>query len=154
YESTLDTIFDKLIDRLGGELQVRKENGVRYLDYLQNPGELKETEIRLSKNLKSITKEVDPSEIITRLIPLGTRIESDDPDATDASQARLTIESVNNGKDYIVDEDMENALGTVVVKSHVWDDITVPSILKTRGEQFLENNNRVKVKYTIDALDL
>src|SRR5690606_1653310 len=101
YESTLDTIFDKLIDRLGGELQVRKENGVRYLDYLQNPGELKETEIRLSKNLKSITKEVDPSEIITRLIPLGTRIESDDSDATDASQARLTIESVNNGKYYI-----------------------------------------------------
>src|SRR5690625_1706267 len=103
YESTLDTIFDKLVDRLGGELHVRKENGVRYLDYLATTKVVKRTEIKLSKNLKSITREVDPSEIITRLIPLGERIESDNPDDADASQARLTIESVNNGKDYIVD---------------------------------------------------
>src|SRR5690625_4827382 len=34
YESTLETIKDKLIDRLGGELRVRKENGTRYLDYV------------------------------------------------------------------------------------------------------------------------
>lgn len=154
YENTFETIKDKLLDRLGGELHVRKENGVRYLDYL-NPGTVvKNTEIRLSKNLKSITKEVDSTEIITRLVPLGERIESDDPDATDASEARLTIESVNGGKDYIVDEAAERAIGTVVVRSEAWDDITQPSILKTRGEQFLRENNRVKAQYQITALDL
>src|SRR5699024_1646840 len=107
YKSTFDEIEDKLISRLGGELRVRKENGVRYLDYLKEAGEVKQTEIRIAKNLRSITKDVDPSDAITRLIPLGERIESEDEDATDASEARLTIESVNGGKDYIIDHAME-----------------------------------------------
>src|SRR5690606_10764348 len=112
----------------GGELRVRKENGIRYLDYLAHEKIVKPVEIRLAKNLKSITKEVDPTEAITHLVPLGTRIESEDEEAADVSQARLTIENVNDGKDYIVDEEMKVALGgTVIVKSVVWDDITVPS---------------------------
>lgn len=153
YESTFDTIKDKLIDRLGGELRVRKVDGVRYLDYVKSIGEQKSTEIRIAKNLKSITKETDPSDIITRLIPLGERIESDDEDATDASEARLTIESVNNGKDYIDDKAAMAVFG-VIAKSESWDDITQPNILKTRGQQFLNENNRVKSKYSLSALDL
>lgn len=153
YESTWATINDKLIDRLGGELRIRKENGVRYLDYLKEVGEVKHTEIRLAKNLKTISKNVDPTEIISRLIPLGERIESEDDIATDASQARLTIESVNNGKDYIVDPIASSLFGPIT-KSIPWDDITQPSILKTRGEEYLRNNNRVKTNYQIRALDL
>lgn len=154
YENTFETIKDKLLDRLGGELRVRKENGVRYLDYLWSIGEHKTTEIRIAKNLKSITKEVDPTEYITRLIPLGERIESEDEEATDASEARLTIESVNGGKDYIVDHETEKALGTIVVGTQVWDDITQPNILKTRGQQWLAEQNRMKVQHTLTALDL
>lgn len=154
YENTFDTIDDKLISRLGGVLRVRKENGIRYLDYLAETVEVKSTEIRLAKNLKSISKEVDPSDIITRLIPLGMSLDSEDEDATDASQARLTIASVNGGKDFIVDHQAERDIGTVVVRSVVWDDITQPSILKTRGQQYLQGNNRVKVKYVVSALDL
>lgn len=154
YESTFDTIKDKLLDRLGGELRVRKENGIRYLDYLMPSNVVKNTEIRLAKNLKSLTKEVDATEIITRLVPLGATIESEDETATDASQARLTIESVNGGKDFIVDEESEKAIGTVITKSQAWDDITQPNILMTRGKQFLKENNRVKSQYQISALDL
>lgn len=153
YENTFDTIDDKLISRLGGELRVRKENGVRYLDYLVEEKVVKPVEIRLAKNLKSITKEVDPGDIITRLIPLGERIKSEDESATDASQARLTIASVNGGKDYIEDEEAKAVFG-VITNSKAWDDITQPNILKTRGEQFLRENNRVKIKYTLTALDL
>lgn len=153
YDNTFDTIEDKLISRLGGELRVRKENGVRYLDYVMPEKVVKPVEIRLAKNLKSITKEVDPSEIITRLVPLGVAIESEDEGATDASQARLTIESVNDGKDYLEDEDAKKIAG-VITKSHVWDDITQPSNLKTRGLEFLQENNRVRTKYQVTALDL
>ena len=153
YEGTYATIKDKLLDRLGGELRIRKENGVRYLDYLKEIGEVKNTEIRLAKNLKSISKDVDPTEIITRLIPLGERIQSEDETATDASEARITIESVNGGKDYIEDPIAKSLFG-VIAKSVSWDDITQPAILKTRGQQFLKENNRVKVKYQLNALDL
>lgn len=154
YEKTFDAIVDKLIERLNGEIRVRKENGIRYLDYVQELGEVKHTEIRLAKNLQSITTNVDPTNLITRLVPLGERIESDDEDATDASQARLTIESVNDGKDYIVDEVTERIVGTVVMSSEVWDDVTQPNILKTRGQQHLRDHNRVKASYQISALDL
>ncbi len=153
YDNTFDSLEDKLISRLGGVLKVRKENGVRYLDYLENTVEIKRTEIRLAKNLKSITREADPSDIITRLIPLGMSLESEEEGAADASQARLTIESVNGGKDYLEDKTAEVSF-SVVTKSVVWDDITQPSILKTRGQQYLQENNRVKVKYVVSALDL
>lgn len=154
YESTWETIKDKLLDRLGGELRVRKENGTRYLDYMIEVGEVKHTEIKLAKNLKSISREVDPTEVVTRLIPLGETIDSEDEEATDASQARLTIENVNDGKDYIIDQATEQAIGDVIIKSEVWDDITQPDILKTRGEQYLQDHNRIKTSYQVGALDL
>ena len=34
YEKTIECINKKLIDKLGGHFRVRKENGIRYLDYL------------------------------------------------------------------------------------------------------------------------
>lgn len=131
YESTLDSIFDKLIDRLGGELRVRKQNGVRYLDYLSKIGVKKTTEIRLAKNLKSIEKEADPSEIITRLIPLGVSIESEDEGAVDASYKTVNHRIGERGRDYIEDEAAKQIYG-VVAKSETWDDITLPANLMTR----------------------
>lgn len=154
YENTMDTIKDKLLDRLGGELRVVKRDGIRYLDYLWSIGEQKSTEIRIAKNLDSITKEVDPTEYFTRIIPLGQRIESEDEDATDASEARLTIESVNDGKDYLIDHETEQSLGTIVVGTQVWDDVATPSTLKLRGEQWLAEQNRMKVQHKLTALDL
>src|SRR5699024_7763111 len=97
---TFEEIEDKILDCVGGELQIRKENGIRYLDVLERVGSDKSTEIEIAKNLRSMSQSVDPTEIITRLTPLGERIESEDEEATDASEARLTIEEVNNGIPY------------------------------------------------------
>src|SRR5699024_10397492 len=69
------------------------------------------------------------------------------------SEARLTIESVNGGKDYIEDKEATAVFG-VVAKSKTWDDITQPNRLLTSGRKFLNENNRVKSKYSISALDL
>ena len=45
-ENTWDAIKSKLIDKIGGELQFRVEDGVTYIDYLEKIGEEKETEIK------------------------------------------------------------------------------------------------------------
>ncbi|MEK4750412.1 phage tail spike protein [Niallia sp. FSL W8-0177] len=154
YESTLDTIFDKLIDRLGGEIRLREEeNGELYLDYITEIGSVKNTEIRIGKNLKSIEVQADSSQIISRIVPLGTTIESENETATDASQARITIASVNNGLDYIDDPEAIALVG-IQEETVTWDDINNPSILKTRGQQYLKANNRVKKQHIISALDL
>lgn len=152
-QDTFDTIKEKLIDKLGGELQIRKENGVRYLDYLDRIGEDKDTEIKLSKNLISMSRDIDPTEIITRLTPLGTRIESTDETATDASEARLTIESVNSGLPYIDRQDLIDTFG-IQGGSITWDDVTVESNLYDAGWDWMNNQKISLNQYKITAVDL
>lgn len=145
YVKTFDAIKDKLIDRLGGELQIRYENGIRYLDYLASIGEVKPTEIRLTKNLKTIEQEKDPTSIISRLLPLGCKLED--------SEERLTIESLNNGSKYIDDIEAISQFG-IVVDSVTWDDVTEPSNLLRKAQEYIRENNRIKKKYKVTALDL
>lgn len=152
-QNTLSAMFDKLIDKLGGELRIRHENGVRYIDWLESIGYDSDTEIRLAHNLMSVSKTVDPSQIITRLTPLGERIESEEETATDASQARLTIESVNNGKPYIDRPDLINLFG-IIGGSQTWDEVTTPQRLLTNGINWINNQKLVLNQYKIGALDL
>lgn len=152
-KTTFEEIEDKILTRVGGELRIRKENGVRYLDVLERVGEDKTTEIRIAKNLRSISRRVDPTEIISRLTPLGTRIESEDEDATDASQARLTIDDVNNGLPYIDREDLIAEFG-IIGGSITWDDITLPSRLLSTGQNWINNQKVALYQYEISALDL
>jgi len=152
-KSTFDTIKEKLIDRLGGELQIRKENGVRFLDYLVRVGEDKSTEIKIAKNLVSMSVDVDPTEIITRLTPLGARVESEDETATDASEARLTIESVNNGVPYIDNEALKQEFG-IQGGAVTWDDVTDPNNLLSKGQDWFANQKTSLNQYKIAALDL
>ena len=76
-ENTLEAIKSKLIGTLGGEISFRVENEAIYLDYLEQAGETKSTEIALSKNMRQITREKNPAEYITRLIPLGCKLKKE-----------------------------------------------------------------------------
>lgn len=145
-KKTFDTIKEKLIDKLGGEIRFRVEDDKIYIDYLIEIGETKTTSIALSKNMKSIQKEKDPSAYITRLIPLGSKLTNDTED-------RLDITSVNGGKNYIDDEDGIKEYG-LHVGSVEFDDVTEAKNLLAKGQQWLVNNNKVKIKYAINALDL
>ena len=145
YDKTLDIIKDKLIDRLGGELRIRHENGIRYLDYVQAIGDKKDTEIVLAKNLVTIEQERDPSEIITRLTPLGAKLEDSDE--------RLTVASINNGLNYIDDEEAIAEFG-IIGDTVTYDDVTVVENLLRKGKEYLKKKNKVKKKHKLTTLDL
>lgn len=145
YDKTLDTIKDKLIDRLGGELRIRHENGVRYLDYIQAIGEKKDTEIVLARNLITIEQERDPSEIITRLVILGPKLED--------SEERLTVTSINNGLNYIDDEEAIAEFG-IIADTVTFDDVNIVENLLSKGKEYLKENNKIKKKHKLNALDL
>lgn len=153
YEDTYDTIKDKLLDRLGGFLVVREEDDGNYIDYLESVGEVSATPIRLRTNLKDMKRDIDPLGVITRLVVLGERIGSDDPDNVEASQPRLTIASVNNGIDYMDDEELIEEFG-IIEGTVVFDNVTNPTILKTRGEQFFANQKEARVTYQLTPVDL
>lgn len=144
-DKTLDTIKEKLIKVLGGELQIRYENGIRYLDYLEEVGEKKETKISLGKNLESINRENNPTAIITRLIPLGNKLKDSDE--------RLSIKGVNNGIAYIDDEEAIKRYG-IITGCKTWDDVTEASNLLRKGREFLKSNNKIVRKNSLSALDL
>lgn len=144
-DSTFASIKDNLLDRLGGELQVRHENGVRYLDYLNSIGGNKNTIIRIARNLKTLEQEKDPTQIITRLAPFGAKLED--------SEERLSIKSINNNKDYIDDLEAQKQFG-IIQRNKIWDDVTVVDNLLRKANEFLASNNKILKKYKIDAVDL
>ncbi len=151
YQTTWAAIQDKLIDSLGGEIQIREANGLLYLDYLTAIGSTKATSIELAVNMKSIGRDIDPTDFATRIIPLGAKIK----DAEDKeTEERLTIASVNDGKIYLDDLPAQGTLGGVITKIAEWNDITLPANLKAAGQQWLIDNNTLKESNDIEALDL
>ena len=146
YNKSFDALKEDLLDKLGGELRVRNENGFRYLDYLTEIGESKETVIQLTKNLITIEQERDPSEIISRLIPLGAKLSDD-------TEERLTIHDINNGNIYVDDEEAIAAFG-IICGTKTWDDVTLSTNLIRKGKEFQQENNRIKKSHKITAADL
>ena len=145
WDKTMNVIADKLIEKFGGEIQLRDKDGKVYLDYLENIGHGTDTTIELAVNLKTISREVDETAVITRLYPLGAKL-------TD-SEKRLTIGTVNGGKDYIEDSSLIAKYG-VISGPQIWDDVTLASNLLSKGKEYLKSVNRAKVQYQITALDL
>lgn len=145
WDKTMDVIADKLIGKFGGEIQLRDKGGKVYLDYLEKIGHGTDTTIELAVNLKTISREVDETAVITRLYPLGAKL-------TD-SEKRLTIGTVNGGKDYIEDSSLIAKYG-VISGPQIWDDVTLASNLLSKGKEYLKSVNRAKVQYQITALDL
>ena len=145
-ENTWKVIEEKLLKTLGGEIRFRVEDGVTYLDYLTEIGTTSETKIALSKNMKSITREVDPSSFISRLIPYGNKLGDD-------TEERLDITSVNNGLNYLEDA---QALERYGIKYGIveFDDVSEASNLMAKGMAYLKENNKIQIKYSISALDL
>ena len=143
--STMDAISEQLVGKFGGEIQLRDQDGKVYIDYLEHIGHGTDTKIELAVNLKTISREVDETSVITRLYPLGAKL-------TD-SEKRLTIGAVNGGKDYIEDSALVAKYG-VISGTQTWDDVTQASVLKTKATAYLKSANKAKKQYKITAVDL
>lgn len=145
YANTLTVIQEKLVNRLGGYLRVRKVNGIRYIDYLEEYGTTSTQTIEFQKNILDLSQRISSENVITALIPLGAKDET--------TELPLTIASVNDGKDYIVDETAVSLFG-YIYGTNTWDDVTVPANLLTKGQEFLQQNIANSVSIEVDAVDL
>ena len=156
--TTWDTIKDKLVSRLGGYIRVEYLNGINYIDYVQNPGKdhIDDTPIKIGKNLQAASVQIDPTEVITQLVPLGATIEQDetnpDPD-TQVSQPRIDIKSVNGGNDYIDITDLQKEFG-IIRKSVQWDDVHEPAILLTKAKKWIASQTIVVDSWSITAVEI
>lgn len=156
YANTYDTIKDKLISRLGGFLRVRIEPDGNYIDYLKDPGKEHSTDnpIKVGHNLKSASVEIDPTSVITRFIPLGATIESNNANGeTNVANPRITIASVNGGKDYIDIPELQAVFG-VINGTNVWDDVHTPETLKPKADQWVRDQTAAEEHWTIGAVEI
>lgn len=145
YANTLTVIQEKLVNRLGGYLRVRLLNGVRYLDYLESYDTLSNQTIEFKKNILDLSNHISAENVITALIPLGAKDE--------ASGLPLTIESVNDGKDYIYDQTAVNLFGWIY-GTQTWNDVTLAQNLLAKAEEALEANIEGSVSISITAFDM
>lgn len=155
YEKTYDVIKSKLIDSFGGEVDIREgTDGLLYFDYRQSFGVTRATTIELAKNIESESRDIDISNIVTRLIPLGAKIKVLDEEGKEVeTEERLTIAGVNGGLNYVEDILAKENYG-IIYGVQIWDDVTEPNNLKQKGEEWQITNNKIEVSDTVTALDL
>ena len=174
WESTLEVIKKDLIETYGGYLRIRKVNGVKYLDYLKDYPNTNNQVIEFGENLLDFTEDMVASDIATAIIPLGAVIqqESTEPeesdDESDESEEseettteestvpwdqRITIESVNDGVDFVYSASAVAEHGWIF-KTVIWDDVNLPENLKRKGQEYLNDIQFSQISIEVNAVDL
>jgi hypothetical protein len=148
YEKTNNRLKD-LVSVYGGYPIIRKTNGTLFLDWIETFTEESNQEIVIKENILDVTQTEDSAGIMTVLIPLGAEIE----DEQTGIKRRLTIESVNGGRDYIESATGISQFGRIV-DFHIWDDVTTAAQLYRKGLAWLQDNSQQKLQVSISAVDL
>ena len=157
YISTYETIEDKILETIGGYIKERYVNDQTFIDWVndftEGEAQIVSTQvIQFGENLINLAIDDDASETYSVVIPLGAEIENED-----GTTERITIESVNDGKDYLINETAFEKYGWIVapITETTWDDVTLPANLKTKATDYL-NNKAVMLKSTLEVngLDL
>lgn len=149
YPNTFDEIKSKLIEKLGGYIWIRHEEDGSYIDYLEDFNWLSNQTIEFGKNLLDYSKTIKADEIFTVIIPIGATIQ--DEQGNDAG--KLTIAEVNDGKDYLINEDAAEIYGKIV-RMIEWSDVTLPTNLKTKAQSYLDNSVLLANTIELTAADL
>ena len=153
-----------LLDVWKGEIEQRIEVGTdgvinRYVDYFNQEGS--QTALRrydFGADLKSVKRIIEDGPLYCRLTPRGKGEETDEG----GYGRKITIESVNDGKDYLVNDAMVD-LAKLPDGQGGWEyptlevensEIETPAALKTWAESVLDEYTNPKVSYEVDVLQL
>lgn len=150
YDKTLESIKDDLVQDYGGYIRVRNQDGIRYIDYLAESPRVNTQPVKLGENLIEYESNLDSTQISTVIIPLGATLESEE---SNALEQRVTIESVNDGLDFIQNDEAVAALGRVE-NIVIWDSVTQPANLLTKARKYLNETQFENVVITVNAIDL
>lgn len=153
YDTTWDTIKDKLLGRLGGYLKYEHQDGINWISYVASAGaaHTDREPIKIAVNMKSANMQIDPTSVITRLIPLGKTL--DDEESNSAAFPRLDISTVNNGHDYIDIPELQSAFG-MINGTVVWDDIGTREGLLAAAKKWIATQSAALESWSVGVLEL
>jgi phage minor structural protein len=155
YENTWNSIQDKLVDRLGGYIRTQhSDNGNKIIDYVEDYENINSQTIDFGKNLLTLKRTSKGENIATAIIPLGAKIETEDENGNESEiEERLTISEVNNGIDYVFDQQAVDLYGWIY-DTVVFDDVTIAGNLLTKGQQELQRRILLDINLELTAIDL
>jgi phage minor structural protein len=133
---------------LGGYVRIRKESDGYYLDWMTEAGLVSDQIIEFGENLLDLKKIVDTSNVFTIIIPTGKTEESEG-----SEQQTVTIESVNDGKDYIESTAGISLFGRIE-KVVEWEDVSLPENLLTKGAKALQEGILSAITMECTAVDM
>lgn len=145
YAETSDEMDERLLSAYGGYLRTRLENGVYYLDWIKHYGDENQQPIAFGVNMLELTDRADANEVFTVLIPLGAADvgSQDEP---------LTIESVNNGLNYIQDDEAVEKYGKIW-RTYTWSHVSDPYELLEKGREYMKTGVALET-LTLNAVDM
>jgi len=150
YEDTFTNVNNHLLEHDGGYLHITRGTNERpvlnwFDDFPYRSGQ----KIEFGENLLDFTKTNSAVDIATAIIPLGAKI----GESEDQQETRVTIDSVNNGLDYIVDE-MAVATYGLIYKVVSWDNVTKPLNLLNNAREYLNGLINQNITIELSAIDL
>ena len=150
YVTAAENINSALVDTLGGYLHVTHDDEGATLHYLADFTETATQAIEFGSNLKNYTKTVKAEELATAIIPLGATVDDGNSETDDP---KLTIATVNDGKDYVYSTEGVALYGWIV-KMVEWSDVTDAATLKSKAEAYLQTVVNQAVTIELNAIDL
>lgn len=139
-------VLDKLLERCGGYFIFTTDTeGQRTINWLAELPYRSNQVIEFGENLLDFLRSDANTDLATVIIPYGAQDEE--------TGERLTIESVNEGLDFIQDYDAV-ALRGVIAKPVFWDDITLPENLLAKAQAYLASSRNMVTSLQLDAVDL
>lgn len=144
-ETVLATL-NKLLERCGGYFVfTTDEDGARVINWYAELDYRSQQAIEFGSNLLSFSRSNSGADLATAVLPYGAKDEE--------TGTRVTIESVNDGLDFIQDDEAV-ALRGMILKPVTWDDVTDPANLLTKARLYLLESRNVITSLTLTALDL
>lgn len=150
YLTTKEVIESRLLSINGGYLNIRYEDDGNYIDYLDDFEDDSTQIIEFGENLIDLSQKTDAINIKTGIIPLGAKLKDSEGKDT---ESRLTIESVNGGIKYLIDDEMVEKYGRIF-QVITYDDITDASNLLIRAKQELAESVKLSNTIELTAVDL
>lgn len=155
YKPTLEALKGKILDKFGGYLKLRydvNENPV--LDFLQEITDTCQQHVTYGINLANHIIDENAKDFATAVVPLGIKHDEIDPESHD--ETRVTIEEVNGGLDFLVNEDLASIYGVIYQKPSLTTHpmVVLPTTLLERGKEDLIKAVVYKKSVTVTMADL
>lgn len=151
-------VIDKLVERCGGYVVFTTDDlGARVVNWYATLNNRSNQTIEFGLNLTDFARSDANDDLATVIVPYGAQIEEekskDAEEKEEFFEKRVTIESVNNGIDYIQDK-AAVALRGVITRPVYWDDVTEPENLLAKAKAYLASNKNLVTSLKLTAVDL